>query len=139
MKKVLLLILVLGLTLTFCSKDSTSSEEETEDTITLEITVIKNGSPAQNVFVDVEATIWEWVINRDSGMHTDAMEASRTDPEITDQYGKVKIIYSKQSIPSRNGIIIDKITIREGFTIVLEDTEERVIEKNGSLSLTFEI
>ena len=139
MKKVLLLFLALGLVFTFCSKDSTSSEEdEGEDRVTLEITVTKSGSPAENVFVNVESTVWEWVINRDSGMHTDAYETPQTDEETTDQYGKVTIIYSKQSIPSRNGVVIDKITIKEGFTVVVTDEEEKVIEKNGSLSLTYD-
>ena len=138
MRYFLILLLSLALVFTFCSKDSTSTEEE-EDSITLEINVTKNGSAAQNIFVIVEALIWETVLNRDAGTHTDAYESTQEDEETTNVYGKATFTYNRQSIPSRNGIVIQKVTIKELSTIVVEDTEDKVIEKNGSLSLDYEI
>ena len=138
MKKILIFLLCLTLAFAFCKKSGSETEEE-EDRITLEITVTKNGAPAQNIFVEVEATVWQYVINRDSGMHTDAYETAQNDSDVTDVYGKASFVYNKKSIPSRNGILIDKITIKEGYTVVHEDTEEKVIQKNGSLSLSFDI
>lgn len=138
MKKILIFCLSLFLAFSFCKKSGSETEEE-DDRITLEITVNKNGSPAQNIFVEVEATVWESVVNRDSGMHTDSYETAKNDDDFTNIYGKATFTYNKKSIPSRNGIVIEKITIKEGYTIVHEDDQEKVIQKNGSLSLSYDI
>lgn len=136
-KYILVTVLVLLMSLNFCSKKS--SEPESEDRVTLEITVLRDGSPVQNLFVKVEAVIWKSTYIGGGETRNEAYETSEDADATTNIYGKVSIVYVNKSVPSRNGILIEKITIKEGTTVLQEDTESKVIEKNHTLSLSYDV
>lgn len=137
MKKLLILLLSVFLMFSFCKKSSSNNEEE--DSISIEITVTKNGSPVENIFVYVDVLVWENVTNRDAGTHTDSYEATSADNATTNVYGKVTFNYNNKSIPSRNGVVLQKVTIKEFSVTKHEEDLDTVVAKNGSLSLSYEI
>ena len=138
MKRQIVYAVLLALFLVAACK-KTGSEPSAEDNVTLEITVLKNGVPSSNIFVKVEAVIWKSTYLSGGVTRNEAYETSEDIEKITNNYGKTTFKYVDKSVPSRNGILIEKVTIKEGTTIVLEDAEEKVIEKNKTLKLTYEI
>jgi len=139
MKKTLTFLLSLVLVFSFCSKNGSSSNGEEENTVTFEVVVKKNGQPAKNIFVITTAKVWKSVINRDSGMHTDAGVVAEEEQKTTNIYGKVKYVYKGVSIPDIEGIIIDKVVLKEFSTEVKVDDEDKTIKNGKNLTVEYEI
>ena len=136
MKRVCLLVLFTILFFSFCKKDSTSSEPE-EDIIKVEVLVRENGSPAQNIFVIIDATVTEPVRVRAVGVV--AYEISQTDQETTNSYGKAIFTYRDQSIPEIDAIKVEKVTIKKLNDIIHEDAEQRIVAIGETLKLEYDI
>ena len=136
-RNVLYSLLMLLFLITACKKSS--SEPSVEDNVTLEITVLKDGAPASNIFVKVEAVIWKSTYLSGGVTRNEAYETSEDIEQITNNYGKTTFRYVDKSVPSRNGILIEKVTLKEGTTIIHEDDEDKIIEKNNTLRLTYEL
>ena len=142
MKKIILMIILSSaLILAFCSKKS--SEPEEEDIIKIEVLVKENGSPAQNIYVIIDARVEETVKQIDTGnINADSVtgyEATQTDQVLTNQYGKANFSYRNKSLPDIGGIKITKITIKRMNDILIEDDELRILESGTNLDLEYEI
>ena len=136
MKKTFFLLLWVALIFNSCSKDSTDAEP-VEDVVKIEVLVRENGSPTENIFVIIDATVTDPVRVRSVGVVD--YETTQTDQLTTNVYGKVTFSYRDKSIPDRNGIIVLKVTIKKLSSVMLEDTEEKFVEKGKTLKLEYDI
>ncbi|MFC1724337.1 hypothetical protein ACFL4T_01830 [candidate division KSB1 bacterium] len=139
MKKLFFTLLVVSLTIPFCGKKSTTPT--VEDKVTLEVTVTENGSPKSGVYVRVFALVKKYTLSRVDGSSTRGDYYTETQEEevLSNVYGKSIFTWNDQSVPDRDGIVIEKIVLSVFNDVVLEDTEEKLIKKNGSLALTYDI
>ena len=133
---VLFLVFLAILIFSFCKKDSARSEPE-EDIIKVEVLIRENGSPAQNIFVIIDATVTEPV--RVRAVRVIAYEISQTDQETTNSYGKAIFTYRDQSIPAIDAIKVEKVTIKKLNDIMLEDAEQKIVEIGETLQLEYDI
>lgn len=123
----------------FCGKKST--EPSNEDSIKLEITVMENDSPRENIYVTVFAMVKLIHLNQtQSGdIASIALVETQEDQQITNLYGKVQFSYKDKSLPEENGIIIKKIVLSRLSEELYVDSVEKFIKKNESLKLTVEL
>jgi len=138
MKK--LTFIIIGLLLFACSKDSTEPAEE--DNINLEILVKENKTPVPNIYVEVSALVKLIHLNQNSitgDVESVALTETQVDKEMTNTYGKVNFNYKNKSLPNRNGIIIEKVSLKKFSKEILADSTEKFIEKGGSLNLSYNI
>ena len=137
----LILIFSVVLVLSFCSKKGSDPEEE--DIIKIEVLVKENSSPAQNIYVIIDARVEETVKQIDTGnINADSVtgyEATQTDQVLTNQYGKANFSYRNKSLPDLGGIKITKITIKRMNETLIEDDELRILKSGANLNLEYEI
>lgn len=140
MRKNFILILSIFLLFGFCKKSGTESESA-EDDITIEITVLENGTPKAGIYVIVYALVKQYTMSRVEGSQTqgDFYTTTQENTVLTNVYGKSIFKYHDMSVPDRSGIVVEKIELKYMNNIVLEDPEEKLIEKNGSLELEYDI
>ena len=133
------LLLCFAVILIFYCKKSTETEPE-EDIIKIEVLVRENGIPTPNLFVIIEARVQESVRSRtDEIRRVISYEITQEDQLTTNNYGKAIIEYRDKSIPERNGIVVEKVTIKKLSTVMLEDFEEKFVEKGTTLNLEYDI
>lgn len=140
MKKVLTIILAFLLVFCFCKKKSTDSEVE-EDKIVVEVLVKENGSPVQNMFVEISAKVQEAVKNFGAQPDDEVIsyEVTETNSIATNQYGKATFSYNNKSLPDRGGIVIDKVVIKQMSTEVHQDDIDKFVKKGATLNLEYEL
>lgn len=137
MKKITLLtVLILVLTFNYCSKKGTDAET-VEDIVKIEVLVRENGTPAENIFVIIEATVTDPV--RVRGVGVVDYETTESNQLTTNAHGKVTFTYEDKSIPDRNGIVVLKVTIKKLSEMVHEDSVEKLAEKGKTLKLEYDI
>ena len=128
----------------FCGKKSTDNDEsnnDSEDVINVNVKVIEDGQPAENIFVEIEALIQlsTYGLQDGSDWETTSYTTTEAFEDLTDSYGIAKFRFENQSVPDRGGIVVSKVTIKKGFQVVLEDTEERFVRKNTDLDIELTI
>jgi len=133
--------LIFAIIFSYCSKNSSGSED-VEDKIIVEVTVLEDGTPAENIFVEIESKVQETVKNFGANPTEDQVksyETTQIDRETTNSKGKVTFNYMNKSLPTKGGIIINKITLKRINTVLEEDTQERFIKKGETEKLSYDI
>ena len=139
MKKILLIFLSIFLICSFCSKESPAPD--VEDNITLEITVTENGVPKAGIYVNVTALVRVFSHSRGEGSNVvgEYFNEAQDTEILTNMYGKSIFRYEDASVPEHDGIVIQKVVLSQANDVLLEDDEEKIIKKNGSLELDYDI
>ena len=109
MKKILFLLAVFTLFLPSCKKNSSNSEPKKEDKITVEILVTESGVPKPGIVVEITATIGEISVDFAPGFEINENErflTTKTEDGVTLQNGIAKFVYTDNSMPDDNKIII---------------------------------
>jgi len=138
-------LLILDLLFLFCSKNSTANNEDknsdnSSDIINIEIKVLENGNPVENIFVEIDVLVQESTYNQQGAdWETRAYTTTKTYDDITDKYGVVNYRFENKSVADKGGIVLSRVTISRGFQVVFEKEENRLIKKNNNLKLEYEI
>lgn len=143
LKKFLNIFLILFLISASCKKNSSDSDDgnnESGDVINVQVKVLENGTPAENIFVFLTATEQQSNYGiQGQDWHTASYTTSQTYEDNTNNYGIAEFRFENKSISERGGIVITKVTMKRGFDILHEDTEEKFVSKNTDLNLQYEL
>ncbi|MFC1724341.1 hypothetical protein ACFL4T_01850 [candidate division KSB1 bacterium] len=136
-----ILFLVIPLIL-FCGKKSTDNDDSngnTADVVNVSVKVYENGQPAADIFVVIEAMIQlsTYGLQDGSDWETTSYTTTQAFEDLTNNYGIAEFRFENQSVPDRGGIVISKVTIKRGFEVILEDTEEKFVRKNNNLDIEY--
>ena len=140
MKKYLIFVFILVFAFSFCKKSSTDDDgDNQEDKITVEIYVSEGGSPKSAIYIEVTATIGVSIRDEDAAeWNTERLTSSETNNGVTNQYGIATFVYNDKSL-SNDTIIITNVKLFRSGSVVQEDTEEKVVQRNSTERFEYEL
>jgi len=139
MKNLLIITtLAILLMILFCKKNSTDNET-IDDKIRVEVLVTEDGSPVENIFVEITAKVQESVKGIVDDIDVKSYESTDVDKLTTNSYGKAVFSYINKSLPDRGGILIVKVRIMKLNTVLKEDTEQKFVKKGETKKLEYSI
>ena len=138
MKKTALIIILLTVSFLTCKNKPTDAINK-EDKITVEIKVTKDGSPVGGYFVKVTATVgktmwdgsgieWEW----------QRLEIREENESITYRNGVAVFNFVDKSL-SDNTIRVSHVKIFYYAELVIEDKEEKTVNRNTTARFEYEL
>ena len=140
MRKFLILCLLFILLFGFCKKSGTETASP-DDNITLEVTVLENGVPKAGIYVKVTALVKVFSHSRGEGSNVvgEYFNEAQDEEVLTNIYGISIFRYENKSVPEYNGVVVQKVELKYRNDILITDDEDKIIEKNGSLELEYDI
>ena len=142
MKRLLILLAAVSLLIPSCKKNSSNSEPKKEDKITVEILVTENGVPKPGIMVEITASIGEISVDFAPGFEINENErflTTKTEDGVTLQNGIAKFVYTDNSMPDDNKILITSIKIVKSGSTVVEDYDEKEVLTNTTARFEYDI